>query len=76
MPCVFVYRSHRCPSATTVTLQIMKITHFQDTDTLYLEFRTSEVAATCERDENTLLDIDAHGHLCRATFPRELSISI
>jgi uncharacterized protein YuzE len=35
----------------------MKITYFQDTDTLYIEFRTSQVAETRELDENTLLDI-------------------
>ena len=36
----------------------MKITYFQDTDTLYIEFRSSEVVETRELDENTLLDID------------------
>ena len=41
----------------------MKITYFQDTDTLYIEFRSSEVAETRELDEKTLLDIDAHGNL-------------
>ena len=46
----------------------MKITYFQDSDTLYIEFRTSEVAETRELDENTLLDIDAHGHLCGLTL--------
>jgi hypothetical protein len=42
----------------------MKITYFRDTDTLYIEFRSSEVAETRELDENTLLDIDARGNLC------------
>jgi uncharacterized protein YuzE len=46
----------------------MKITYFQDTDTLYIEFRSSEVAETRELDENTLLDIDAQGNLCGLTL--------
>ena len=46
----------------------MKITYFQDTDTLYIEFRSSEVAETRELDENTLLDIDADGRLCGLTL--------
>ena len=46
----------------------MKITYFQDTDTLYIEFRVSDVAETRELDENTLLDIDARGHLCGLTL--------
>ena len=46
----------------------MKITYFQDTDTLYIEFRSSEVTETRELDENTLLDIDIHGSLCGLTL--------
>jgi uncharacterized protein YuzE len=46
----------------------MKITYFQDTDTLYIGFRTSEVAETRELDENRLLDIDARGLLCGLTL--------
>jgi uncharacterized protein YuzE len=46
----------------------MKITYFQDTDTLYIEFRSSAVSETRELDENTLLDIDAHGKLCGLTL--------
>ena len=46
----------------------MKITHFQDTDTLYIEFRTADVLETRELDENTLLDIDAQGNLCGLTL--------
>jgi uncharacterized protein YuzE len=49
-------------------VQAMKITYFQDTDTLYIEFRSSEVAETRELDENTLLDIDAHVNLCGLTL--------
>ena len=46
----------------------MKITYFQDTDTLYIEFRTADVLETRELDENTLLDIDAQGNLCGLTL--------
>ena len=57
----------------------MKITYFQDTDTLYIEFRSSDIAETRELDENTMLDLDLEGRLCgltlehareRADFPR------
>jgi uncharacterized protein YuzE len=46
----------------------MKITYFQDTDTLHIEFRSSAVAETRELDENTLLDIDSQGNLCGLTL--------
>ena len=42
----------------------MKIKYFQDTDTLYIEFRTAEVAETKDLDENTLLDVDCEGNIC------------
>ena len=34
----------------------MKIKYFQDTDTLYIEFRSVDVAETKDLDENTMLD--------------------
>ncbi|RPI12569.1 MAG: DUF2283 domain-containing protein [Lysobacterales bacterium] len=46
----------------------MKITCYQDTDTLYIEFREAEVAETREFDENTLLDLDEGGNLCGLTL--------
>jgi uncharacterized protein YuzE len=45
----------------------MKIRYFQDTDTLYIEFRATDIAETRDLDENTLLDIDADGDVCRIT---------
>lgn len=45
----------------------MKITYFQDTDTLYVEFRTGNVAETRDLDENTLLDLDSDGNICAIT---------
>ena len=46
----------------------MKIKYFQDTDTLYIEFRTAEVAETKDRDHNTLLDLDRSGDICAITI--------
>ena len=41
----------------------MKIRYFQDTDTLYIEFKAAEVAETRDLDENTLLDLDRDGNI-------------
>ena len=46
----------------------MKIKYFQDTDTLHIEFRASEVVETKDLDENTLLDLDANGQICAITI--------
>ena len=46
----------------------MKIKYFQDTDTLYIEFRAVEVAETKDLDENTLLDFDRKGNICAITI--------
>jgi uncharacterized protein YuzE len=46
----------------------MKIQYFQDSDTLYIEFRVADVGETKDLDENTLLDIDQHGNICRITI--------
>ncbi len=45
----------------------MKIRYFQDTDTLYIEFRRTDVAETRDLDEDTLLDLDAAGKICGIT---------
>ena len=45
----------------------MKIQYFQETDTLYIEFRAVEVAETKDLDENTLLDLDRNGNICGIT---------
>ncbi|MBA3492609.1 MAG: hypothetical protein USCGTAYLOR_01613 [Chromatiales bacterium USCg_Taylor] len=45
----------------------MKIKYFQDTDTLYIEFRAEAVAETRDLDENTLLDIDGKGNIVAIT---------
>lgn len=45
----------------------MKIKYFQDTDTLYIEFRSAPVNETRDLDEDTLLDVDAQGNICAIT---------
>jgi uncharacterized protein YuzE len=46
----------------------MKPRYFKDTDTLYIEFRGSDIAETRELDENTVLDVDAQGNVCAITL--------
>ena len=46
----------------------MKVKYFSDTDTLYIEFRDSEIAESRDLDENTILDLDAEGNVCAITF--------
>lgn len=46
----------------------MKIQYFKDTDTLYIEFKESQVAETRDLDENTLLDVDRDGNICGITI--------
>lgn len=46
----------------------MKVCYFEDTDTLYIEFRASDIAESKDLDENTILDIDANGNVCAITF--------
>jgi uncharacterized protein YuzE len=45
----------------------MKIKYFQETDTLYIEFRETQAAETRDLDEDTLLDIDKDGNICGIT---------
>ncbi|MGC1953968.1 MAG: DUF2283 domain-containing protein [Gammaproteobacteria bacterium] len=46
----------------------MKVSYFDDTDTLYIEFRDSDIAESKDLDENTILDVDAKGNVCAITF--------
>jgi uncharacterized protein YuzE len=46
----------------------MNIKYFQDTDTLYIEFRKGEIAETRDLDENTLLDVDSEGNIVALTM--------
>ena len=46
----------------------MKIRYFEETDTLYIEFRDSGIADTKDLDENTTIDVDADGNVLAITF--------
>jgi uncharacterized protein YuzE len=46
----------------------VKIKYFQDTDTLYIEFRSALIAETRDLDENTLLELDVEGNVCSMTM--------
>jgi uncharacterized protein YuzE len=46
----------------------MKMQYFEDTDTLYIEFRSNDIVETKNLDENTLLDLDSQGNICAITF--------
>ncbi|MBU6404111.1 MAG: DUF2283 domain-containing protein [Proteobacteria bacterium] len=46
----------------------MKIKYFQDTDTLYIEFRADHIVETRDLDENTLLELDEQGRVCAMTM--------
>lgn len=45
----------------------MNIKYFQDTDTLYIEFRKDAVTESRDLDEDTLLDLDATGNIVAIT---------
>jgi uncharacterized protein YuzE len=47
--------------------QKMNIKYFQDTDTLYIEFRKDTVTETRDLDEDTLLDLNAAGNIVAIT---------
>ena len=46
----------------------MKVKYFQDTDTLYIEFKEAEVDESRDLDENTLLDLDQNGRILGITM--------
>jgi len=45
----------------------MRIKYFQDTDTLYIEFKAVEVSQTRDLDQDTQLDIDKDGNISAIT---------
>ncbi|CCI18483.1 MAG: DUF2283 domain-containing protein [Microcystis sp.] len=53
----------------------MKITYFQDTDTLYLEFNNNPIVETQEINENTLVDLDKNGNICAITLKQARSLT-
>ncbi len=44
------------------------IQYFEDTDTLYIVLKNSDVAETRDLDENTLIEFDAKGSLVAMTI--------
>jgi uncharacterized protein YuzE len=46
----------------------MKIQYFQDTDTLYIEFRAGDIVESRDLDEDTVIDLDVGGHICAMTM--------
>ncbi|MDC1527906.1 DUF2283 domain-containing protein [Gammaproteobacteria bacterium] len=46
----------------------MKVSYFADTDTLYIELKSTGVAEPRDLDENTLLDVDAQGNIVSITM--------
>ena len=46
----------------------MKVSYFEDTDTLYIEFKEDSVSETKDLDENTLLDLDSSGNIVAITL--------
>ena len=45
----------------------MKMSYFDDTDTLHIAFSESDVSETKDLDENTLLDLDSRGQIVGIT---------
>ncbi len=46
----------------------MKVSYFNDTDTLYIEFSSNDIAESKDLDGNTVLDVDDKGNVCAITF--------
>ena len=46
----------------------MKMSYFDDSDTLYIEFSSEDIAETKDLDENTLLDLDSAGNIVAITI--------
>ena len=46
----------------------MKVKYFEETDTLYIEFKPGTIVESRDLDENTVLDLDADGNICAITM--------
>lgn len=46
----------------------MKMSYFEDTDTLYIEFKEESAVETKDLDENTILDVDENGQVIALTL--------
>jgi len=45
----------------------MKLSYFEDTDTLYIELKNTSIAESRDMDENTIIDLDAEGNVVAIT---------
>lgn len=46
----------------------MKLSYYQDTDTLHIELKNATVAETKDLDENILFDVDRSGNVLAITI--------
>lgn len=46
----------------------MKVTYFDDTDTLLVNFNTNKVVETKDVNENTLIELDKNGNIVSMTI--------
>lgn len=46
----------------------MKFKYFEDTDTLYIELRSTAISEPRDLDENTILEFDSAGEVCAITL--------
>ncbi len=46
----------------------MKLSYFEDTDTLYIEFKDTDISESRDLDENTILDIDINENIVALTI--------
>ena len=46
----------------------MKVSYFDDTDTLYIEFKATDIVESKDLDENTVLDVDSNGDIVAITL--------
>ena len=45
----------------------MKIKYFEDTDTLYIEFKRDGIVETKDLEQNTVIDVDSNGNIAAIT---------
>jgi uncharacterized protein YuzE len=46
----------------------MKLSYFEDTDTLYIEFKETDISESRDLDENTVLDLDVNDDIIAITI--------
>jgi uncharacterized protein YuzE len=46
----------------------MKLSYFEDTDTLYIEFKETDISESQDLDENTVLDLDVNDDIIAITI--------